>query len=70
MGDDVFVRTDLLEQEGLHVAVMDSYREYFLENPDDNDMRPLLIQAYSDLKLTNLKDNEARLYNAVLEEDF
>jgi len=69
-GDDVFVATDLLEASNMTVAAMDVYREYFLENPDDNDMRPLLIGSYNDLKLTNLKDSEARLYNASLEEDF
>lgn len=69
-GDDVFIATDLLEASNMAVAAMDAYREYFSENPDDNDMRPLLIGSYNDLKLTNLKDSEARLYNASLEEDF
>ncbi len=69
-GDDVFVATDLLEANNMTVAAMDAYREYFQENPDDNDMRPLLIGSYNDLKLSNLKDSEARLYNASLEEDF
>jgi hypothetical protein len=49
---------------------MDIYRDYFTENPDDNDMRPLLIQSYQGLKLSNLRENEARLYNASLEENF
>lgn len=69
-GDDVFVKTSLLEQEGLYIAAMDAYRGYFQEYPDDNDMRPLLIQSYQDLKLTDLRENEARLYNAGLEEDY
>lgn len=68
--DDVFVLTDVLEANGMFVAAMDAYREHFLENPDDNDMRPLLIKSYNDLKLSNLKDSEARLYNASLEEDY
>jgi hypothetical protein len=54
----------------MYIAAMDTYREYFNENPDDNDMRPLLIQSYQDLKLSDLRVNEARLYNAMLEEDF
>ncbi len=69
-GDDVFLKTNLLESENMFVAAMDTYREYFNENPDDNDMRPLLIQSYQDLKLSNLRENEARLYNASLVEDF
>jgi hypothetical protein len=69
-GDDVFIATDLMEASNMTVAAMDAYREYFQENPDDNDMRPLLIGSYNDLKLSNLKDSEARLYNASLEEDF
>jgi hypothetical protein len=70
IGDDIFVETNLLEEQGLYVAAMDSYREYFRQNPDDNDMRPLLIQLYQELKLSNLRESEARLYNAGLEEDF
>ena len=69
-GDDVFVAADVLEANNMTVAAMDAYRAYFQENPDDNDMRPLLIGSYNDLKLSNLKDSEARLYNASLEEDF
>jgi hypothetical protein len=70
VGDDIFLETNLLEEKGLYVAAMDAYREYFQENPDDNDMRPLLIQSYQDLKLSNLRESEARLYNAALEEDY
>jgi hypothetical protein len=69
-GDDVFVKSGILEGANMQVAAMDNYRGYFAENPDDNDMRPLLIQSYQDLKLSNLRENEARLYNASLEEDF
>jgi hypothetical protein len=70
LSDDVFMQTNYLEEKGMYVAAMDAYRDYFGENPDDNDMRPLLIQSYNDLKLTNLKQSEARLYNAALEEDY
>ncbi|MFT7091509.1 MAG: hypothetical protein ACJAYW_001472, partial [Candidatus Azotimanducaceae bacterium] len=69
-GDDVFIKNGMLEQNNMYVAAMDSYREYFNENPDDNDMRPLLIQSYQDLKLIDLRESEARLYNAALEEDY
>ena len=70
LSDDVFELTDFLEQKGLFVAAMDAYRGHFAENPDDNDMRPLLIKSYSDLKLSDLKDGESRLFHASLEEDF
>ena len=70
IGDDIFLETNLLEERGMYVAAMDAYREYFDENPDDNDMRPLLIQSYQSLKLSNLREREARLYNAALEEDY
>ena len=69
VGDDIFLETDLLEEKGLYVAAMDTYREYFRENPDDNDMRPLLIQSYQGLKLSKLRESEARLYNSSMEED-
>ena len=70
VGDDIFLETNLLEEQGLYVAAMDAYREYFQQNPDDNDMRPLLIQSYQVLKLSNLRESEARLYNAGLEGDY
>ena len=65
--DDVFLEANILEDNGLHVAAMDLYREYFKENREDNDMRPLLIQSYQNLKLTDLRESEALLYNAMLE---
>jgi len=67
--DDVFLETELLEEYGLHVVAMDAYREYFKVNQEDNEMRPLLIQSYQNLKLTDLRENEARLYNAALENE-
>ena len=70
VGDDIFLETNLLEEQGLYIAAMDAYRQYFQQNPDDNDMRPLLIQSYQVLKLSNLRESEARLYNAALEEDY
>jgi hypothetical protein len=70
VGDDIFLETDLLEERGLYVAAMDAFRLYFAQNPEDNDMRPLLIQSYQNLKLSNLRESEARLYNAALEEDY
>lgn len=70
IGDDIFLETNFLEEQGMYVAAMDAYREYFQQNPDDNDMRPLLIQSYQGLKLSNLRESEARLYNAALEEDY
>ena len=66
---DVILGANVLEQNGLFVAMMDIFREHFAENPDDNGLRPLLIQAYQDLKLSNLREREARLYNASLNED-
>ena len=69
-GDDVFIATEIYESNGMLVAAMDLYRGYFADNPDDNDMRPLLIKAYQDLKLSDLKDSEARLYNSGLQEDY
>ena len=48
---------------------MDGFREFFKENQEDNEMRPLLIQSYENLKLTDLRENEARLYNAAFEND-
>lgn len=67
-GDD-FLIANYLEQEGLAVAAMDVYRKYFTENADDIDMYPMLIKAYHDLKLKDLKKDEAVKYNQMLEAD-
>ncbi|MEO5375381.1 MAG: hypothetical protein H7840_14105 [Alphaproteobacteria bacterium] len=64
-GDD-FVMANFLDEKGLVVAAMDSYRRYFEKNRDDNDMRPLLIKVYNDLKLKDLKSAEAETYNNML----
>ncbi|MBF0094017.1 MAG: hypothetical protein HQL33_00905 [Alphaproteobacteria bacterium] len=64
-GDD-FAIASYLDEKGLTVAAMDSYAKYFAANPDDNDMRPLLIKAYHDLKLKELKSAEAETYNKLI----
>lgn len=60
---DDFSVANLLDEKGLTVAAMDLYRKYFDENKDDNEMRPLLIRAYNELKLVDLKQKEALVYN-------
>ncbi len=64
--NDVFPLANLLDEKGVLVAAMDAYRKYFNENKDDNDMRPLLIRIYNELKLADLKQAEATLYNDML----
>lgn len=60
---DDFSVANLLDEKGMTVAAMDLYRKYFDENKDDNEMRPLLIRAYNELKLVELKQKEALVYN-------
>lgn len=52
---DNFLKANYLDEQGLSVAAMDVYRDYFKANPDDLDMFPMLIKAYHDLKLPKLK---------------
>lgn len=61
-GDDFSV-ANLLDAKGVTVAAMDLYRKHFDANKDDNDMRPLLIKAYNDLKLKAPRQREAQVYN-------
>ena len=61
-----FAVASLLDEKGLLVAAMDLYRKHFADNKDDNDMRPLLIRAYYELKLADLKQKEALLYNDLI----
>ncbi len=64
--NDSFALANVLDEKGLTVAAMDLYRKYFTDNKDDNDMRPLLIRAYYELKLNDLKQKEAELYNNMI----
>lgn len=64
---DDFAVANLLDSKGVTVAAMDLYRKHFDANKDDNDMRPLLIKAYNDLKLKGPRQREALLYNEILQ---
>jgi len=57
-GDD-FLKANYLDENGMTVVAMDVYTKYFDENPDDTDMYPMLIKAYHDLKLLDLKKASA-----------
>ena len=61
-GDDFLIAAHRAEH-GLKVPAMKAYRKYFAANIDDNDIRPMLIKVYFDLKLKNLRVKEAGLYN-------
>lgn len=65
--NDDFSVANLLDGRGVSVAAMDLYRKHFEANKDDNDMRPLLIKAYNDLKLKAPRQREAQLYNEMLQ---
>jgi hypothetical protein len=67
-GDD-FLVANYLEEQGMTVAAMDMYRQYFTENADDIDMYPMLIKSYHDLKLASMKKMEAVKYNQMLDEE-
>ena len=41
------------------------YRDFFQTYPEENEMRPLLIKAYHDLKLMDLKEKEAITFNTI-----
>lgn len=60
---DDFSVASLLDEKGLAVAALDFYRKFFTENKDENELRPLLIRAYSELKLDELRQQEALNYN-------
>ena len=66
VANSTFATASLLDEKGLLVAAMDLYRKHFAENKTDNDMRPLLIRAYYELKLADLKQKEALLYNDLI----
>ncbi|TVS16229.1 MAG: hypothetical protein EA417_11140 [Gammaproteobacteria bacterium] len=63
--NDPFMIADFYEEQGLLVAALDTYRDFFRDHPDENDMRPFLIKAYHDLRLLDLREKEAITYNTI-----
>jgi len=58
-----FITGSYLDDQGLKVAAMDYYHEFFLDNPNNFEMMPFLIKIYEDLKLTDLKTSLLKIYN-------
>ena len=52
---DALLKAIFMEEKALHVSAMDLYTTYFDANADDTDMYPMLIKAYHDLKLMEMK---------------
>ncbi|OSM00419.1 hypothetical protein [Magnetofaba australis] len=67
-GDDLMVGS-LMEAQDMSVAALDFYQRFFEAYPDEVDMRPVLIKAYNDLKLNDLRYAEAEHYQKMLEAD-
>lgn len=67
-GDDFLVAAHM-DEKGFLVPAMKTYQKYFQENPDDNDMRPMLIKAYFDLKLNKQRIEEAGKYNEIADSE-
>ncbi len=65
---DILMQTQILVDRGLLVASMDLLRAYFDEFPRENDLRPLLAEAYARLRLESLRQAESRLYFALMAE--
>ncbi|MEO5333375.1 MAG: hypothetical protein H7839_15285 [Magnetococcus sp. YQC-5] len=65
---DPFMLGLFLDNNGLTVAAMDMYRIYFKHNLQDLEMRPMLIKAYSDLELNDLKKQEVKRYQQLVSE--
>ena len=63
MPEDDFFLASYMEEQGFAVAAMEHYRKYFEANHDENEMRPMLVQAYHTLKLKKMKKAEAQIFN-------
>lgn len=66
--DDIYEFTSALNETNLLVAAMDQWRDYFTQYPEEKDLRPLLAEAYARLRLDNLRDREARLYQSQVDQ--
>lgn len=61
--EDGFLLANLMDDEGLKVAAMDTYRRYMDENPEANEVRPFLIKVLSDLHLEQMRQQESLRYH-------
>ncbi|MFN3075795.1 MAG: hypothetical protein ABT940_02735 [Alphaproteobacteria bacterium] len=66
LADDDFSLGNFFDSKGMSVVAMDHFRKYFTAHKEDNDMRPMLIKTYHDLKMKGLKSAEAQLYNEMV----
>jgi len=57
-----FIVANYLEDKGLNVPAMDNYNRYFSDNPNENEMRPYLINIYRKLGLKTLRNAECKRY--------
>ncbi len=56
-------------EHGFKVAAVDTYREFFRKYPEENEVRPMLAQAYADLYMNNLQSKEAETYQTLSQQD-
>ncbi len=54
---------------GFKVAALDTYRAFFKEYPDENEVRPMLAEAYAELGMADLQSKEAQTYQTLAESD-
>ncbi len=64
-GDDPLLSAAMFEDYGLFVASMRVLQRYLDKYPDENEMRPLLVDSYHKLKLYKKRDALARRYHSV-----
>jgi len=62
-----FIVANYLEDVGLNVPAMDYYKRYFSNNPNENEMRPYLINIYRKLGLKALRNAECKRYKKFVE---
>ncbi len=60
---DEMAKGSMLDEHGITVAAMDRYLAFLTQHPDANEMRPLLIEAYYNLKLSKLLQELSAKYN-------
>lgn len=67
--EDGFLLANLLDDEGLKVAAMDTYLRYMAENPEANEVRPFLIKVLSDLHLEQMRQRESVRYHRLNDQE-
>lgn len=62
-----FLIGNYMDEKGLSTAAMAHYERFFLEHPEEYELRPFLIKVYAELRLEKLREKESFAFKQQME---